>query len=255
MTAIFLAHGAPSLALEEGDFTRAARAFGETLDGAQAIVIVSAHWQARGVMRANAVARPEPIYDFGGFSPELYTLRYDAPGDPALAAEVAALVGGTLETERGWDHGVWVPLRHLRPAADIPIVEVSLPFPADPRALLDAGRRLGTLRDRGIIICGSGGIVHNLRLIDLSSKEAPVAPWAKEFDDWIAARIAERDFDAIVSYRTLAPHADRAVPTPEHFEPLLIALGAMRDDESIAPLFEGFQYGSLSMRSIRSRAN
>ena len=254
MTAIFVAHGAPSLALEEDDFTRAAQTFGATLDGAKAIVIVSAHWQARGVMRANAVARPEPIYDFGGFSPELYTLRYDAPGDSALAAEVAALVGGTLETERGWDHGVWVPLRHLRPAADIPIVELSLPYSADPRSLFDVGRRLAPLRDRGVVICGSGGIVHNLRLIDLSSKEAPVAPWAKAFDDWIAARIAARDFDSIIAYRTLAPHADRAVPTPEHFEPLLIALGALRDDEGATSWYEGFQYGSLSMRSIRSRS-
>jgi 4,5-DOPA dioxygenase extradiol len=255
VTAIFVAHGAPSLALEEDAFTRAAQTFGATLDGAKAIVIVSAHWQARGVMRANAVPRPEPIYDFGGFSPELYTLRYDAPGDPALAAEVAAIIGGTLETERGWDHGVWVPLRHLRPAADIPIVELSLPYGADPRALFEAGRRLAPLRDRGVVICGSGGIVHNLRLIDLSSKEAPVAPWAKEFDDWIATRIAARDFDSIIAYRTLAPHAERAVPTPEHFEPLLIALGALREEERAVAWHEGFQYGSLSMRSIRSSSN
>lgn len=250
MTAIFIAHGAPSLALEEDDFTRAIRAFGETLTGAQAIVVVSAHWQSRGSMRANAVARPEPIYDFGGFSPELYTLRYDAPGDPVLASEVAAIVGGTLETERGWDHGLWVPLRHLRPQADIPIVELSLPMPADPRALLDVGARLAPLRNRGIVICGSGGIVHNLRRIDLSAKEAPVAPWAKEFDDWIGARIAERDFESIISYRTLAPNAELAVPTPEHFEPLLVALGATRADEQLITLFEGFHFGSLSMRSI-----
>jgi 4,5-DOPA dioxygenase extradiol len=249
VTAIFVAHGAPSLALEEDDFTRAARAFGETLDGATAMVVVSAHWQSRGGQRVNAVARPEPIYDFGGFSPELYKLRYDAPGDPTLAADIATLLGATLETERGWDHGLWVPLRHLRPGADIPIVELSLPHPAEPRALLETGRKLRPLRDRGVVICGSGGIVHNLRLIDLSAKDAPVAPWAKEFDDWVAARIAERDFDAIVDYRARAPHADRAVPTPEHFEPLFITLGAMHDDEKLAPLYEGFTYGSLSMRS------
>lgn len=214
------------------------------------MVVVSAHWQTRGGQRANAVERPAPIYDFGGFSPELYTLRYNAPGDPALAAEVAAIAGATLETERGWDHGLWVPLMHLRPQADIPIVELSLPFPADPRALIELGRRLRPLRERGVIIAGSGGIVHNLRLIDLSAKEAPIAPWAKQFDDWIAARIAARDFDAIADYRTRAPHADRAVPTPEHFEPLLVALGATRDDERLATLYEGFHFGSLSMRSI-----
>jgi len=252
VTAIFIAHGAPSLALEEDDFTRAIRAFGDTLDGATAMIVVSAHWQTRGGQRVNAVARPEPIYDFGGFSSELYTLRYDAPGDAALAAEVAALVGAPLETERGWDHGLWVPLRHLRPRADIPIVELSLPFPAAPRTLIDVGRRLRPLRDRGVVICGSGGIVHNLRLIDLSAKDAPVAPWAKEFDDWIAARIGERDFGAIADYRARAPQADRAVPTPEHFEPLLVTIGATRDEERLASLYEGFHYGSLSMRSLRS---
>jgi len=252
VTAIFIAHGAPSLALEEDEFTRAIRAFGETLDGAKAMIVVSAHWQTRGGQRVNAVERPEPIYDFGGFSPELYTLRYDAPGDAALAAEVASLIGAKLETERGWDHGLWVPLRHLRPRADIPIVELSLPFPAEPAALIEIGRKLRPLRDRGIVICGSGGIVHNLRLIDLSAKDAPVAPWAKEFDDWIAARIGERDFDAIAAYRTRAPHADRAVPTPEHFEPLFVTIGATRDEERLASLYEGFTYGSLSMRSLRS---
>lgn len=255
MTALFIAHGAPSLALEEDSFTRALRDFGDTLNDAKAMVVVSAHWQTRGAMRANAVAHPEPIYDFGGFSPELYTLRYDAPGEPSLAAEVAQLVGAAIEPQRGWDHGLWVPLRHLRPAADIPIVELSLPMPADPQELLDAGRKLRPLRDRGVVICGSGGIVHNLRIIDFSGKDAPVAPWASEFDAWIADRILARDFASVASYRTLAPNASLAVPTPEHFEPLLVALGALRDDETAVTLFAGFQYGTLSMRSIRSGNN
>src|SRR4051794_22546384 len=134
----FVAHGAPSLALEQDDFTRAARAFGESLRDVRAIALVSAHWEARD-LRVNAVPRPEPIYDFGGFSPELHRVCYDAPGDPELAREIAALLGAELETARGWDHGLWVPMLHMLPDARTPIVEIALPRSAD---LMQIGRAL-----------------------------------------------------------------------------------------------------------------
>lgn len=244
--AFFVAHGAPSLALEQDDFTRAARAFGESsLKDVRAIALVSAHWEA-GEVRVNAVAHPEPIYDFGGFSPELYKVRYDAPGSPELAREIAALLDAPLETERGWDHGVWVPMLHLLPDARTPIVEIALPRSAD---LLQIGRALAPLRERGIAIAGSGGIVHNLRSLDFANKNAPPLDWAAEFDRWIAGRIAARDFEAVADYRS-APSARLAVPTPEHFEPLLIALGAAHADDRLQTIYEGFQYATLSMRSI-----
>jgi 4,5-DOPA dioxygenase extradiol len=246
---LFISHGAPSIALEEDDFTRAVHDFGQTLDGTPAMVVVSAHWQSRG-LRVNAAARPEPIYDFGGFAPELYTLRYDAPGEPALAREIAGLTGAALEEERGWDHGLWVPLRHLRPQGDIPIVELSLPVGAD---LMSIGRALAPLRDRGIVITGSGGIVHNLRMIHLDDKFAPVDPWAREFDAFIADALEHRDFEAIANYRTRAPHASLAVPTPEHFEPLLVLLGASSEGDRVSTIFAGFQYGNLSMRTFALR--
>jgi len=241
----FVAHGAPSLAIEHDDFTRAARTFGESLKDIRAIALVSAHWEAREV-RVNAVAQPEPIYDFGGFSPELYRVRYDAPGSPELAREIAALLGATLETSRGWDHGLWVPMLHILPDARTPIVEIALPQSAD---LLAIGRALAPLRERGVAIAGSGGIVHNLRNIDFTNKNAKPFDWAAEFDDWIAERIGSRAFEAIANYRN-APNASLAVPTPEHFEPLLIALGAAQPDDRLTTIYEGFQYGSLSMRSI-----
>jgi 4,5-DOPA dioxygenase extradiol len=246
---LFISHGAPSIALEEDGFTRAVHDFGQTLDAAPAMVVVSAHWQSRG-LRVNAAARPDPIYDFGGFAPELYTLRYDAPGEPALAREIARLTGAALEEERGWDHGVWVPLRHLRPQADIPIVELSLPVGAD---LMSIGRALAPLRDRGVVLTGSGGIVHNLRMIHLDDKFAPVDPWAHEFDAFVADALERRDFDAIAGYRTRAPHASLAVPTPEHFEPLLILLGAASAGDEVSTIFAGFQYGNLSMRTFTLR--
>lgn len=251
--ALFVSHGAPSIAIETDDYTSALERYGATLAGARAIVVVSAHWQAPPPVRINAVALPEPIYDFGGFAPELYTMRYDAPGDPVLAREIAQLLGGSLETTRGWDHGLWVPMHILLRANPLPAVEVSLPIGATPRDLMEIGHKLGALRDRDIIVAGSGGIVHNLRLINFRGKDAPVEPWAQAFDAWVADRIASRDFDQLASYRALAPNAALAVPTPEHFEPLFITLGAMRDGDDIETLFAGFHYGTLSMRSIATR--
>lgn len=245
---VFVAHGAPSLALQNDAVTRALRAFGETLDGARAIAVVSAHWQTRGGIRVNAVAKPEVIYDFGGFAPELYTMRYDAPGDPELAHEIAAMLGATLETERGWDHGLWVPLMHIRPKADIPIVEISLLSPSRGDDLLRLGAALAPLRDRGIAVMGTGGIVHNLRRINFAGVDAPAEEWAREFDGWVADRLESRDYAALVHYEN-APNARDAVPTSEHYEPLLVAAGAAGDD---APrvIVEAFHYGTLSMRSI-----
>jgi len=250
MPSLFISHGAPLIAIEQDDFTRAVAAFGKSLRGARAIAVVSAHWQARSV-RVNAVARPETIYDFGGFSPELYKIRFEAPGDPALAREICALLGNApLEETRGWDHGLWVPMRILLPDANVPIVEIAQPNPTTPAELLRIGQALAPLRDRGVVITGSGGIVHNLRAIHLGDKNAPVDDWAKQFDDWFATHLAARDFDTLSRYRDLAPNANLAVPTPEHFEPLFVTLGASRDTDKLTTIYEGFHYGNLSMRTF-----
>ena len=250
MPALFISHGAPSIAIEQDDFTRAAGAYGETLAGARAIAVVSAHWQAGG-LRVNAVARPETIYDFGGFSDELYRIRYEAPGEPTLAREIASLLGGAaLEEARGWDHGLWVPLRILLPDARVPIVEIAQPYPTSPEELMRIGRTLVPLRERGVAIIGSGGIVHNLRAIHLANKDAPVDDWANEFDQWFATHLAARDFSTLVRYRELAPHATLAVPTSEHFEPLFVTLGAARATDTLTTIYEGFHYGNLSMRAF-----
>jgi 4,5-DOPA dioxygenase extradiol len=250
MPSLFISHGAPSIALEHDDFTRAAAAFGATLAGARAIALVSAHWQAREV-RVNAVAHPETIYDFGGFSDALYQIRYEAPGDPTLARDIATILGDApLEESRGWDHGLWVPLRILLPEARVPIIEIAQPYPTTPDALLSLGRALAPLRDRGLAIIGSGGIVHNLRAIHLGDKNAPVDDWAKDFDDWFATNLATRDFATLTRYRDLAPHAALAVPTPEHFEPVFVTLGAARESDSVTTIYEGFHYGNLSMRTF-----
>lgn len=250
MPSLFISHGAPTIALETDDFTRAVGAYGATLAGARAIAIVSAHWQDRAV-RVNAVARPETIYDFGGFPDALFRIRYEAPGDPALAREIASLLGdATLEEQRGWDHGLWVPLRIAFPDARVPIVEIAQPYPTTPEELMRIGRALATLRDRGVVIVGSGGIVHNLRAIHMPEKNAPVDDWAKAFDEWVAALLAVRDFATLTRYRELAPYAALAVPTPEHFEPVFVTAGAVRDTDTLTTIYEGFHYGNLSMRTF-----
>lgn len=252
---LFISHGAPSIALEQGAFARDVGAYGATLADARALVVISAHWQTRAGVAVNAVAHPEPIYDFGGFAPELYTIRYDAPGDPALAGEIVALLSAAhiparFERERGWDHGLWVPIRHLLPEATLPIVEVSLPLPTTPDDLLQIGAALAPLRERNVAIAGSGGIVHNLRRLRFDDVDAPVEAWAAEFDRWVMDRIEARDYRAVADYRTRAPHAEWAAPTPEHFEPLLAVLGAASADDRLVPIHGGFQYATLSMRTF-----
>ena len=250
MPSLFVSHGAPTIAIEDDGYTRTLREYGHSLAGARAIAVVSAHWEAPAPVRVNAVARPEPIYDFGGFPRQLYTMRYDAPGDPELAREIAALLGGAVETERGWDHGLWVPLHVMLRDNAIPAVEISLPRGVPPCELLGLGRKLAPLRDRGVVVAGSGGIVHNLRVLELGDKDAKPADWAAEFDAWVWEKIESRDFDALADYRKNAPHADLAVPTPEHFDPLFIALGAARDEDELVNVFAGFHYATLSMRTF-----
>jgi 4,5-DOPA dioxygenase extradiol len=241
--ALFLAHGAPSIALDDTPFTRAVTAFGAQWKPS-AVVIVSAHWQTRGAARVNAGERPSVIYDFGGFAPELYSLRYDAPGAPELAREVAELTGAQVETGRGWDHGVWIPLRILLPEADVPVVELSLSHPSACNDLVAMGRALAPLRDRNILIAGSGGIVHNLGRVDLANQNGEPYPWAVEFDEWIASRLPD-----LTGWED-APHAALAVPTPEHFDPVFFVIGASRPDDELVTIHTGIEYRSLSLRTF-----
>jgi 4,5-DOPA dioxygenase extradiol len=232
-----------------GDAHAAAlKQFGQAHSGARAIVIVSAHWRTPPPLRATSWEHAPLVYDFGGFPDELYRITYPAPGDSALAARIS---GAALETKRGLDHGAWVPLRLAWPDAHIPVVQVSLPA-ASPEEVFALGRSLRPLRDEGILVIGSGGIVHNLGLVHLSEKNSGVDPWAAEFDRWVAARVPSQDA-ALFTYRTSAPEADLAAPTPEHFDPIFVAMGAAWPGERLDTIYEGFHYGNLSMRSFAFR--
>jgi 4,5-DOPA dioxygenase extradiol len=251
----FLAHGSPMLAIQDTPYTRTLATLRSRVPHPSVIAVVSAHWQTRGTVRVTSAVRPDTIHDFSGFDSSLHEITYPAPGAPAIAEEIVARLrqagfDAVADRSRGLDHGVWVPLRWSFPDASVPVVQISLPFPATSSDVLRLGRTLAPLRRRGTLVVGSGGIVHNLRTVNLEVDNAPVASWAREFDRWVGARLAELDIEALADYQSRAPHAALAVPTPEHFHPLLVALGAASVDDHVTTLFEGFQYGTLSLHSI-----
>jgi 4,5-DOPA dioxygenase extradiol len=255
MPVVFISHGSPMVAVESDDYTRSLRRMGEELPRPTAIVVVSAHWESSAPVRVGSAERPPLIYDFGGFPPELYALQYPSPGDPTLAREIvaslkAAGIPTVAEERRGLDHGAWVPLLHAYPGADIPVVEVTLPSPRRPSDVLVLGQALAPLRDRGVLLVGSGGVVHNLRRVQFGDKNAAIEPWAQSFDDWVRGRLETLDTVGIADYRRVAPEAAASVPTTEHFDPIFMVLGASGKGDRVRDVYEGFQYGNLSMRTF-----
>jgi 4,5-DOPA dioxygenase extradiol len=241
-------------ALGGDDHARALREFGDAHRDLQAVLIVSAHWQKPLPLAVTSWETAPLLYDFGGFPEELYRIRYPAHGDASLAAAVdlhlhAAGLPSILDPSRGLDHGAWTPLRLAWPDAGIPVIAVSLPA-APPRQLFAIGEALRPLRQDGVLIAGSGGIVHNLRRLDIRRKEAPAEPWAVEFDEWVAAAIASGNHDALFDYRVKAPSAALAAPTTEHFDPLFITLGAVAQEDTLRTIYSGFHYATLSMRTL-----
>jgi 4,5-DOPA dioxygenase extradiol len=252
---LFVSHGSPLVLLDDDDYTRALRRVGSTLAAPAAIVVVSAHWQTASPVRVTAAAQPEQLRDFDGFPAALYAVPYTPPGAPGLAADLVAHlqasgIAAGLDATRGLDHGAWVPLRFACPAADVPVIQVALPSAASPRALLELGAALAPLRDQGVWIVGSGGIVHNLRRVRFAARHAPADGWAREFDTWVWEQLEAGDLDALCDYERRAPHADQAVPTTEHFDPLFVALGASGRPWRVTSVHASFQHGNLSMRTL-----
>lgn len=255
MPVVYISHGSPIVALRENNFTRALAQMAKDLPRPRALAVVSAHWEAPSPIRVTGAPRPTTIYDFSGFPDELYRLTYPSPGSPDLATEIVRLLSeaglqAAIDPRRGLDHGAWVPLLHAYPAADVPVVEVALPVPRSPEGLLTLGQALAPLREDGILLVGSGGIVHNLPRLHWNDEDAVVDPWAKAFDDWVRARLTTLDSQAIAGYRDAAPHARLAVPTTEHFDPIFFVLGAASKRDRVVDIYEGFHYGNLSMRTF-----
>lgn len=252
---LFCAHGNPMNALGTTPFAAFLRRWGAALPRPQAIVVVSAHWEAP-FLAVTAAPRPATIRDFWGFPPELYALDYPAPGAPELAGRirdllVAAGFDGSLDRMRGLDHGAWAPLRMLFPAADVPVVQLSLLERVPGDDLLAVGRALQGLREDGVLLLGSGNLVHNLDDADLSAVETPVPGWATAFDSWVGERLAAWDLTSLAAYRAVAPDASRAHPTEEHYLPLLVACGAAGAAPRVGFPFTGFEHGAISLRCVQ----
>ena len=255
MPAIFVGHGSPMNALDDNDYTRFLHRWGQSLPRPRAILVVSAHWMTSGAIAFGAQPAPRTIHDFGGFPPALYALSYPAPGAPALAQAAADLIRSypaELRSDWGLDHGAWTVLRHMYPAADIPVWQVSLVDGLDGAAHYQFGRELAALREQGVLILGSGNIVHNLRALDFGTPDAAHASraWAADFDAAVAAALKTRDDAALCDYLQLNGAA-LAAPTPEHFLPLLVVLGAAAANEAASTVFQQFQLGTLGMRSVQ----
>lgn len=228
---LFVSHGAPLFALDAGSTGPALQAWAQAQAPAQAlrgIVLVSPHWMAR---QPAVMSNPQPAtwHDFGGFPAALYQLQYPAPGSPALAGEVLGLlaeagIAARPDEQRPLDHGAWVPLMHLYPQAQVPVVQVALPVGDGPRELFAMGQALAPLRAQGVLLVGSGSMTHNLAEFFGGAREP--APYVIEFSRWVESAIERGDREALLGYRELAPHAKRAHPSEDHFLPLFFALGA-----------------------------
>ena len=248
---LFVSHGAPTFALEPGRLGPRLQALGSQLSGVKAILVVSPHWQTHGVA-VTTTAKPETIHDFGGFPSALYALQYPVAGEPRLALEAAralsrAGLAAGVDEKRGLDHGAWVPLLYLRPDADVPVFQVSMPIDLTTASALGLGQALAPLREQGVLILASGSMTHNL--YEFRGATTVEAPYAREFVAWARQAIVDQDVDNLVAYRRQAPHAERAHPTEEHFLPLLVAMGARDQDEAVQVLDGGITYGMLSMES------
>ncbi len=248
MPALFVSHGSPNLPFENHGAVPFLRSLARRLPKPRAVAVISAHWTTC-VATVSTAALPATIHDFAGFSDRLYRLRYAAPGAPEVALRSFDLLRQALPSacqnpERGLDHGAWVPLLLMYPEAEIPCFQISLQPRLGTAGAYALGAALAPLREEGVLLLGSGSIVHNLR--ELSHEEGKPPSWALAFEAWIGARLEEQDTASLIRYRELAPAAERALPTEEHLLPLLAVHGASCG-EPAQPLYRGFVHGSLSM--------
>ncbi|MBI1206598.1 MAG: dioxygenase [Azospirillum sp.] len=250
---LFLSHGAPTLAVEDSPAHRFLSSLGRELGRPQAILVVSAHWQASRPS-VSLAARPETIHDFGGFDRALYDLRYPAPGAPGVAVRVAELLEAAgfpvaRDPNRGLDHGAWVPLSLLYPDAGIPVTQLSLVADAGPDRHLALGRALAALPDQGVLILASGSATHNLRAFFGAPPAAEPPGWVTGFAAWLGDALAAGDRAALVDYRRRSPFAAENHPTEEHLLPLFVALGAASSEAPGRRLHASIERGVLAMDS------
>jgi 4,5-DOPA dioxygenase extradiol len=251
MPAVFFGHGSPMNTFAQNKYTRAWQQFGRTVPRPVAILAVSAHWYEPGIA-VTAMQSPRTIHDFGGFPQALFDFQYPAPGNPELARRVIELLAPlAVRADQKWglDHGTWSVLKHVYPDADIPVVQLSIDATQPPPFHYELGQQLAPLREEGVLVVGLGNIVHNLGKLNWKD-DAPPLDWASRFEDLVRERVLKRDHQPLVGYQSLGDDARPAIPTPEHYLPLLYVLGTQQPAEPAAILIDGIQNASISMLSI-----
>ena len=251
--ALFLGHGNPMFAISDTIYSKTWSSIGGSLQRPRAVLCISAHWYEPACAVSSA-ASPDTIHDFGGFPAELYEVQYPAPGDPALAARVVELLqsdGFELDPERGLDHGAWSVLVHLFPEADVPVVQLSLDRTRPAAWHFGVAEKLRPLRDEGVLILGSGNLVHNLRLYAWGRQDVGGYDWALRFEALVRDHLARADFMPLVEYDQLGPDARLAIPTPDHYLPLLYVLAQHLEGDELSFPVEGMDGGSMSMLGVQ----
>lgn len=252
MPVLFVGHGSPMNAIEENEFVRGWRQMGESVPKPKAVLCISAHWETRGTF-VTAMERPATVHDFGGFPKVLYDVQYPAPGSPDIAAQTKELVRSVIvgmDLKWGLDHGCWSVVKHLYPAADVPVLQLSLDSGKPAQFHYELGKELASLRRKGILIIGSGNIVHNLRAIDWRNPDSGY-DWAEIANAKIIKRILDGDFRSLINYNTLGKELELSVPSPEHYLPLLYTLALKEEQEQIAVFNDKTVMGSISMSSFK----
>jgi 4,5-DOPA dioxygenase extradiol len=249
MPALFIGHGSPMNAIEDNAFTQSLHKLGASLETPKAIMVVSAHWQTRGTY-VHTTGLPKTIHDFGGFPQALFDVEYPAKGSPEFAQLVTNEIKSSNvlhDTEWGLDHGSWAVLKQMYPHANIPVFQMSLDFTKGPDYHYQLSKELQALRTKGLLILGSGNIVHNLRIIDWNNPHKGY-DWAVEFDEKVKANLVLHKHDSLINYAQMGKAAELSIPTNEHYLPMLYAAGLQQKNEDVKFLYEEMQMGSISMR-------
>jgi len=255
MPVLFLGHGSPMNGIEDNEFVREFKKQGQQLDKPNAIIVVSAHWETNGTF-VTAMQNPRTIHDFGGFSKELFQVQYPAPGHPELAKEISEFINpaGSVHLDDKWglDHGAWTVVKHLFPKADVPVIQLSLNYRMAPQQHYNLAQQLKKLRDKGVLIVGSGNIVHNLRRIDFRKINQTYGyDWAIEADNKIQQWILEGNHQNLIDFKKQGEAFNLAIPTPEHYLPLLYTLGLKSKKDDISIFNNNPLGGSLTMTSVK----
>ncbi|MEE1886008.1 4,5-DOPA dioxygenase extradiol [Pedobacter flavus] len=254
MPALFLGHGSPMNAIEENEFVTGFRNIAKEIPKPNAILCVSAHWETRGTY-VTAMENPVTIHDFGGFPKELFEVQYPAPGSPALAKETQALITNTavgLDDKWGLDHGAWSVIKHLYPNADIPVIQLSLDYTQTPQYHYELAQQIKSLRYKGVLIIGSGNIVHNLRMVEWRRlNETFGYDWAIEANEKMKSFMLKGDHQSLINFRSQGKTFDWSIPTPEHYLPLLYSLALQEKDEVLTIFNDKPVAGSLTMTSVK----